>query len=87
MYRKVIFFSNFHLPIVKSNIIAFLPTYRLTKSYMLEMSILISCSEKSIYTSLIAIFKNSENKNLLNTGYYGCKLFHTLLTSIVSLDR
>lgn len=71
-YRKVKFFNNLQLLVLRSNIGAFWPICAYSKLCVTDFQ----CSEKHLYKSYCYL-KESGNENLQNTNCPGCKLFNT----------
>lgn len=77
IYRKILFFSNLQIPILRHKIIAFWLIYAYWKLCSTDLQFRFHL-QKCIHTSFDAIFKkNSDNANWYNTRWPGCKLFNT----------
>ena len=86
MYRKVIFFSNLHFPIVKSNIIAFLPIQAYSKLYVRDFNFDFMFRKATIQVSLLFL-KIQKTRTYWKQVIMAASYSTLLLTSIVSLDR
>lgn len=86
MYRKVIFFSNLYLPIVMSNITAFLPIQAYSKLYVRDFNFDFMFRKATVQVSLLFL-KIQKMRTYRIQVIMAASYSILLLTSIVSLER
>lgn len=86
MDRKVIFFSNLYLPIVMSNITAFLPIQAYSKLYVRDFNFDFMFRKATVQVSLL--FLKIQKMRTYRIQVIMAESYSILLlTSIVSLER